>query len=160
MRAIGLIQAKDIVIGVKGLHINRAVRRIGHRINTETRAACMDKIGNFADRIDRPQNVRHMGHTDKLGAVGHQRFKICQIKLHLIAIKWPELDLDPGILQAIPWANVGFMVGNGDNDFIALGKLAGHGLCQILQQRRGRTAKDDFFGAAGIDQMHRTGACF
>ena len=86
MRAIGLVEAEDIVIDVPGLHVDQPVRGIGDRIDADPCAAVMDETGEIRDGMHLPQDVGHMRHADQTGAVGHQRGQIGQLQVHRVRV--------------------------------------------------------------------------
>jgi hypothetical protein len=103
----------------------------------------MHEIGDLPHRIDRAEDVRHMGDADELRAVRDQRFEIGKIEREGVLVQRPELDDDAGIAQPVPRTDIGFVIGDGNDDLVAWAQLAGHGAGKVLQERRGRTAEDN-----------------
>ena len=153
MRAVCFIEAKDVIVGVKGLYIHRTVRSIGDGINTDFRTIGVGVIGEFADRIDFANDVGHVRDADQFGAVAHRGLEAIKAETAGFDIGFPETDVDPEFLECHPRADIAFMIADGNDNLVARVELAAHGACEVLQQYRGRGAENDFFGAARIDQL-------
>ena len=61
MRAIGLVEAEDIIIDIECHDIDETMRRISDGIDGDVGAMGMHARGDVRDRIDRAENVGRMG---------------------------------------------------------------------------------------------------
>ncbi len=153
MRAVCFIEAEDVIIGIKGLNIHRAVRRIGDGIDTDFRTIGVGIIGKFADRVDFANDVGHVRDANQFGAVAHRGLEAIKAETPGFDIGFPETDVHTEFLECDPRADIAFMVADGNDNLVTRFELAAHGTREVLQQYRGRGAENDFFGAARIDQL-------
>ncbi len=153
MRAVCFIEAEDIIVGVKGLYIHCAVRRIGDGINTDFCTVFMGVIGEFADRVDFANDVGNVRDADQFGAVAHRSLEAIKAETPGFDIGFPETQINPEFFECDPRADIAFMIADGNDNLVARFELAAHGAREVLQQNRGRGAENDFFGAARIDQL-------
>ena len=95
-----------------------------------------------------------MGEADQLGARSHQRVQVGKFQLQRIRADGPGLD-DGALLlfQLQPGADIGFVVGVGDDDLVTGGDFLGQGGGQRIHQRRGGRPHDDFIRPGGADQF-------
>ena len=84
-----------------------------------------------------------MGDADELRALAHEGGEVGEIKRHRASVQWVELEHHAPFLQPIQGADVGFVIGCGDDDLVAGRQLAVHGAGQLLQQGFSRVAEDD-----------------
>ncbi|GEM_PF-5198175 len=156
-----LVETEHVVVGATGLHVHQTVRRVRHRVHHQLRTAGMHALGDLRDRVDAAQNVRRVGHRHVTGARSQQGLKVVQLQLQTGRIHRPHAQRGPALFaQALPRADVGFVIGVGDDDLVARPDRGCNRPCQQLQEQRGRAGHHALFGVTSIDQLGHRGTGF
>ncbi len=123
-----LVGAADEEVGVERLDVDRAVGRVGDRVDVRQRADLVGARDDLGDRVDRPDRVAGIADRDELGVRVELRFEVLEVERHVV-----QVDVDPADGHAaigghrLPGADVGLVVQRRDHDLVA--RVAGSRRC-------------------------------
>ena len=119
MRPEHFVETKYIDIRTGGLHIDQPMRRVGNAVHAQAPADRMHTPRNLGNWIYAAQHIRRVCHRHPLCLRRQQRIQVSQFQHQAVVIHFPDLDNGTGPLQSHPAANIGFVIGIGDDNFIA-----------------------------------------
>ena len=155
-----LVGAAHQEVGVEGADIDRAVRRVGDRIDVGQGADLVGARDDVADRVDRPDRVA--GETD-----GDQLRMAVQLALEVLEVEGQVVLADVDLAHGhpavgghrLPGADVGLVVEGRDHDLVARLERRADAPTDVQGQRRHVVAELDLLGARRAKEVGHGRVC-
>src|SRR6185437_757753 len=152
-RSVNLVAGESIKIAVDIAHVDVEMHRALRTIDQHRNAVRMREFDDFFYRHRGAKNVRHLRDGDHFGSRCEQLLEFVEQKIAFVVDRRP---LDHGTLalaQEMPWHDVGVVLHDRKNDFVArLDALTTERVGHKIDRLGGVAGKDDLFGALGIDK--------
>ncbi len=155
VRAIDLVDRECVEIGVEGLYVDGPVRGVRHPVHADQGATGVHRVGDLADRQDRPEDVRHMRDRHQTRTVGHERLQILDPGGVFSRAQGPGTDHDALFGQPEPGPDVRLVVEPGHDHLVAGHPVLDQPARQLVEQLGRGGAHDDFLGSRGVHQRRQ-----
>jgi hypothetical protein len=148
MRAEVLVRRADEDVGTDASDVDRAVRRVVHRVDPGQRAGRMGQLGDARDVDERAHRVRGPGEGDDARPVGELRLEVVEVEARVVADRGdPHLQVEVA-REFQPRRDVAVVVELRDDDLVAGLELAPERAREREVERRHVRAEDDLFRRA------------
>ena len=155
--AVHLMPTEDKEVAVKVLHVDLEMRRALGAVDHHGNTVGMGDAHDILHRVDRTEDVAHVGNAYNLRMFVEQLLKGLQVEESVVGHRDDaQADAFPGGGE-LPGHDVGVMLHHRDDDLIArlhhrLGERGGH----EVESLGGAAREDDFRRRAGVDEAaHR-----
>src|SRR5687767_15158932 len=114
------MSGEDIEIRIEVLDVDAAVRNSLSAVNKHGDSAAVRYLDHGFDRVDGPQSVGDMDHTDQTGAIIQKLFVLLQDQLAAVVDRDDAQPRTGLFAQHLPGNDVGVMFDPADQDLVTL----------------------------------------
>ena len=148
VRPVDLVETRYVEVDAERLHVDPAVRGVGHAVDIGKRAGRAHTCRDGGDILQLADQVRAVREGDQPSALVEQRLQVLEAQRVAFLVAAPLAHHDARLLQCPPRADVGLVVEVGHDDLIALAPQRPQGRRGKARQGRRRRADDGFTLAA------------